>query len=425
MTPAQRPHLAPTVTRRDMLKTSAGLTGGLIAASRFSDLAAQADDQGATPAPGLAADDIVALARDAMAEMDLRAVILRVVIDGEEIVTEALGESMTGQPATTDMHFRNGAVAISYMSTLLLILVDEGLVSLDDTIDAWLPELPFADQVTLRMLANMTSGYPDYVQNPDFVDHIYEDVFRQYTDQELIDYGLAVPRSFEPGTNWAYSHTDYVILGQALEQITGEPLGTMLQEQVLDPLGLANTASHSTPFIPEPVLHAFSSERRGPLGIDPGTRFYEESTFWNPSWTLPEGAVQTTNISDMTASAIAIGTGTLLSEASHQAQIAPDLLGFGEFLEGCANCAPMTEGYTYGLGVVLRRGWLVQNPLFGGYSGIEAYQPEHRIAVAVATTYGEGSFDEEGNYIYGNASVPIFEAISNYLVPPDGTPEAG
>jgi CubicO group peptidase (beta-lactamase class C family) len=418
MTPFQRHHLAPTVTRRDMLKTSAGLTGGLIAASRLTDLAAQADDQGATPIPGSAADDIVALARDAMEEMDLRATILRVVIDGEEIVTEALGESMTGQAATTDMHFRNGAVAISYMSTLLLILVDEGVVSLDDTIDAWLPELPHADQVTLRMLANMTSGYPDYV------DHIYEDVFRHYIAQELIDFGLAVPRSFEPGTNWAYSHTDYVILGQALEQITGTTLDQMLQERVLDPLGLTNTASHSTPFIPESVLHAFSSERRGPLGIDPAIRFYEESTFWNPSWTLPAGAVQTTNISDMTASAIAIGTGALLSEASHQAQIAPDLAGFGEPVEGCANCATLTEAYTYGLGVVLRNGWIGQNPLFGGYSGIEAYHPEHRIAIAVATTYGEGSFDDEGNYAYGNASVRIFEAISNYLIPPDGTPEA-
>ena len=71
---------------------------------------------------------IVALARDAMAKYDLKAVILRVTIDGREVVTAALGESMTGVPATTDMHFRNGAVAISYVSTLVLILVDQGVL---------------------------------------------------------------------------------------------------------------------------------------------------------------------------------------------------------------------------------------------------------------------------------------------------------
>src|SRR5829696_3682142 len=114
------------------------------------------------------ADAIMEIVRDYMEEAHLKAVILRVTVDGEEIVTAAEGESMTGVPATTDMHFRNGAVAISYVSTLLLRLVDQQVVTLDDTIDAWLPGLPDADLVTLRMLANMTAGYPDYVPNAQF-----------------------------------------------------------------------------------------------------------------------------------------------------------------------------------------------------------------------------------------------------------------
>src|ERR671913_2024995 len=80
------------------------------------------------------AEAIVALTRDVMAKNDLKAVIVRVTIDGQEVVTEALGESMTGVPATTDMHFRNGAVAFSYMTTLLLQLVDQQVVGLDDPI---------------------------------------------------------------------------------------------------------------------------------------------------------------------------------------------------------------------------------------------------------------------------------------------------
>lgn len=379
---------------------------------------------GSAAAQNSQAEAIVALAREAMEQYDLKAVIVRVVIDGEEIVTEALGESITGVPATTDMHFRNGAVAISYMSTLLLQLVDQGVVSLDDPLSNWLPDLPDAERVTLRMLANMTAGYPDYAQNADFIAALYTDPFRQWTSQELITTGLSTPRVFEPGTNWDYSHTNYVILGQALEKITGKPLATLMQENILGPLGLNNTVSSSTAQIPEPALHAFSSERRGTLGIDPSTRFYEESTYWSPSWTLPQGAIQTTNIYDMTATAVAIGEGTLLSPESHQAQIAPDLLGFGSPLEGCPNCRTLDELSKYGLGVNLPGSWILQNPLLGGYSAVEAYLPSKKIAIAVVTTYGEQSFDEQGNHKYGNASESLFVAIATYLAP-DEAPTRG
>jgi CubicO group peptidase (beta-lactamase class C family) len=156
---------------------------------------------------------IIELAREAMTKYHLKAVIVRVTIDGKEIVTKALGESMTGVPATEDMHFRNGAVAVSYMSTLLLQLVDQKVVSLDDKLSNWLPELPDAERVTLRMLANMTAGYPDYVVNEQFIEAFYANPFRQWTPQEQIDIALSTPRVFEPGTNWDYAHSNYVILG--------------------------------------------------------------------------------------------------------------------------------------------------------------------------------------------------------------------
>ncbi len=366
---------------------------------------------------GTQAAAIITLAREALTEYHLKAVIVRVTIDGEEVVTKALGESMTGVPATEDMHFRNGAVAISYMSTLLLQLVDQKVVSLDDKLSNWLPEIPDAERVTLRMLANMTAGYPDYVQNRRLDAALYANPFRQWRTREQIAIGLSTPRVFEPGTNWDYSHTNYVILGLALEKITSKPLATLLQANILGPLNLKNTQSSSAAAIPEPVLHAFSSERREALGIDPSTRFYEESTFWNPSWTLARGSVQTTNIYDMTATAVAVGEGTLLSPESHQAQVGPDLLGFGAPLEGCPACHTLDEVYNYGLGVVLSGSWILQNPLFGGYGAVEAYLPSKKIAIAVVTTYGEKSFDEQCRY--GNASQAIFKAIGTYLAPED------
>src|SRR5215207_9535915 len=378
----------------------------------------------ATPVPvasGDQAEAIIAIARDIMDKQDVRAVVVRVLIDGQEIVTDALGESMTGVPATTEMHFRNGAVAISYMSTLLLRLVDQQVVTLDDTIDAWLPDLPDADQVTLRMLANMTAGYPDFEKNAGFQEAYYADPFCEWTAEERIAISLSVPRVFAPGTNWDYSHSNYVILGRALEKITGQPLDVALQEQVLDPMGLQNTVAWSTPEISEPVLHAFSSERRQALGIPAGTRFYEESTYWNPSWSFAQGAIQTSDIVDMTTTAEAVGEGTVLSPASHQAQIAPDLLGFGSPLKGCPACHTLDESYTYGLGAVLSGDWILQNPLLAGYGAVSGYLPAQKIAVAVATTYGEGAFDDEGNYKYSSHS-NIFAAIGTYLAPDHPVP---
>ena len=387
--------------------------------------ASAAPTRQATPvaaAPGDQAEAIMALARELMERQDLRAVIVRVVIDGHEIVTEALGESMTGVPATPQMHFRNGAVAISYIATLLLRLVDQNVVALDDPLATWLPDLPDAEQVTLRMLANMTAGYPDYVPNAQFQAAFYTDPFRQWTPDELIAIGLSTPRVFAPGTNWDYAHTNYLILGQALEKISGKPLDVALQEDVLGPMGLRNTVAWATPEISQPVLHAFSSERREALGIPAGTRFYEESTYWNPSWTLARGAIQTTNIYDMTTTAVAIGEGTLLSPESHRAQVAPDLLGFGSPLEGCLTCHTLDERYTYGLGVILSGSWLLQNPLFGGFGAVEAYLPARKMAIAVATTFGEGAFDEQGAYVSGRASWEIFAAIAALLAPEDAPP---
>jgi CubicO group peptidase (beta-lactamase class C family) len=272
---------------------------------------------------------IGAIAQDAMTKYHSRAVILRVTVDGQDVVTQALGDSMTGVPATTDMHFRNGAVAISYVSTLLLELVDQGKVNLDDKLSNWLPDLPYSDQVTLRMLANMTAGYADYVTDPTFAQEVNQEPFRQWTPQELIDVGMNQGQLYPPGTSWNYAHTDYVILGQALEKLMGQPMDVLMREYIFAPMGLMNTEGFDTPEIPSPVLHAFSGERRGTLGIDPSTPFYEESSFWNPSWTITHGAIQTTNIYDMATTARAVGEGTLLTPESHTAQVAPDLVGVG------------------------------------------------------------------------------------------------
>lgn len=367
------------------------------------------------------ADEVMRAVRETMASEHLKAVIVRVTVDGKEIVTDAAGESMTGVPATPRMHFRNGAVAISYVATLLLKLVDEQKVSLDDKLSKYLPQIPHADRVTLAQLAQMTSGYVDYViDNTKMNDAVYANPFRRWTVHELLQFAVSQPLLYEPGTNWNYAHTDYLLLGLALEKATGEEMSKLLSEKVLRPLGLTNTVSSLTPEIPTPVLHAFSSERRAVLKIPPGTPFYEESTFWDPSWTITHGAIQTTDIYDMEATAVGIGSGRLLSSDSYQKMTSTDLRGKTRRQSGCATCEPLDDVYTYGLGVVISGNWLLQNPMLAGFSAVEAYLPAQKIAIAVATTYLPEAFDDQGDYT--NAADALFRRIGAVMAPDDAPP---
>jgi CubicO group peptidase (beta-lactamase class C family) len=366
-------------------------------------------------------DAVMRIVEDVMTKSHLKAVIVRVTEDGTEVVTRAAGESMTGVPATPAMHFRNGAVAISYVSTLLLRLVDEKKVSLEDKLSKWLPDVPNSDRVTLRQLAQMTSGYVDYViGNTEFEKALYEDPFRQWEPDQLLGFATSRPLLYEPGTNWNYAHTNYVLLGRALEKATGMDMPKLLDQEVLQPLGLTNTANSFTPEIPAPVLHAFTSERRAALQIPSGTPFYEESTYWNPSWTITHGAIQTSNIYDVETTAVGIGSGKLLSKESYEAMTSTDLRGKTRAQPGCTTCAQMTDVYTYGMGIVISGGWLLQNPLFAGEAAVAAYLPSRKIAIAVAVTYEPEAFDDQGNYV--NAADTVFRRIGAELAPERAPP---
>jgi CubicO group peptidase (beta-lactamase class C family) len=328
---------------------------------------------------------------------------------------------MDGVPATTAMHFRNGAVAFAYVSTLLLEYVDQHKVTLNETIDHWLPSLPESHQVTLKMLANQTTGYPDFETDPTWTAAFNNNPFHIFTYQERLTDAFARPMQFAPGTNWSYSHTNFMILGKILSMIGKAPLAALLQRNVLGPMGLTQTAAYRTSFIPSPVLHSFSSERRVALGIPAPDPFYEESTFWNASWGTPDGAAETTNIYDMAKTAVAVGTGTLLSKSSYHAMTDPNLLGFGEKQADCLpSCFTQVVGYNYGLGVVRSGSWILQNPLLGGYSATEAYLPSQKISIAVATTFKPGAFDCQG--IYANSSDTLFRLIGAAVAPKNAPP---
>ena len=177
------------------------------------------------------ASAIGSIVQKAMKTEHLRAVIVKVTQGDKVVISQAYGESITGVPATTAMHFRNGAVAFSYLGTLLMQFVDEHKIKLDDTIERWMPDLPQANKVTLKMLANQTSGYPDFETDPKFLAAFEADPFHIFTFEERLKFVFTRPMMFDPGTNWSYSHTNFMILGEILSKIGKKPLEVLLRER--------------------------------------------------------------------------------------------------------------------------------------------------------------------------------------------------
>jgi len=336
------------------------------------------------------------LLRDAQAKHGLAALLCGVWNKDETILTDARGESMTSVPATADMHLRVGGVAYTCIGMALLRLAEKRSLSLDDPLARWYPKLPQAAAVTLRMLANCTSGYPDYVRSPTFSAEVLKNPFRQWRPQELIELGLATPLPYKPGTDWNYSHTNFVILGEILQQASGKSIGALLDQEIFQPLGLKETESLSTAALRAPVLHAFSMER----GI------YEDCTYWSPSWAYP--ALMTSTLHDLGVLARALGTDKLLSEKARAEQIAPTTVGMGRF----------QKKLYYGLGIILLNGWLVQNPRINGYNLIFAHLPSRRLSVVIAATMGPKS---AADVAY---STLIFKDIVKVLAPDTPIPEA-
>lgn len=348
----------------------------------------------------------------------LQSLLAQVRVDGQVVSTVVLGDALAEVPLTEDGRFRNGAVAIMYVAATMLSMAEEGLIDIDAPIAAHTPDLPFADTITPRMLASMTSGIPDHVADADFIAAFNADPFVQYSSDDILAISARTPHVFEPGTNWDYSHAGYFVLGQVLEQAGGAPLDELIAQHVLEPLELTETGNSATAEIPSPVVHAFSAER----GV------WEDSTYWNPSWTLPPGAVQTTTIGDMAASfEEVIGQGSLLSDASLKDMLTPPPSGFGALLEGCRSCHTLTPEFNYGLGVFLENDWVFQTPLFGGYFSAVATLPSqrnggHSVTIAVAATGTEATY-ADWSATLPNWSTQLVKELGATLVPNNAPPE--
>jgi D-alanyl-D-alanine carboxypeptidase len=277
----------------------------------------------------------------------------------------AVGSALPGVPARPDQHFRTGNTAEWFMGTLLLRMVDRHEIRLDDPISRWYPDLPDADEVTVGMLASSISGYNDFVTTDAFVDAYAADPFRQWRADELIAIAMSKPALFPPGTSWAFSDTNFVLLGQILERVARKPLGDLYRENLFAPLGMRQTRANPNAEVPAPALHGYETER----GV------YEDATNWSPSW-VPGVANVTSTVADLGRWVRSYRS--LLSARSGRQQTAPDQVGKG----------PLTDRNYYAIGIGVTGGWIASNPQLMGYNGIAAYLPSKRLSFVVYTTLG-------------------------------------
>jgi D-alanyl-D-alanine carboxypeptidase len=178
-----------------------------------------------------------------MAEYDVPGAAAGVWIPGEGSWTTAAGlADVEGDvAATTEMVWPIRSITKSYTVTILLQLVDEGALSLDDTIDQYLDGITDGDQITLLELANMSSGNADYV-NEEFLVDWQADPAKIYTLDELNSFVIDQPAQFAPGTEYRYTNANTNLLGAVIEEVTGQSYADALDERILQPLGQTGTS---------------------------------------------------------------------------------------------------------------------------------------------------------------------------------------
>lgn len=137
-------------------------------------------------------------------------------------------------PATPDMRYSIGSVSKQFTAAAILLLQEQGKLSLDDSVGKYVPGLTRGDDVTIRQILSHTSGYQDYWPE----DYLMTPMMKPATAQYILDTWAKKPLDFEPGTKWQYSNTNYVIAGLIVEKVSGQKLMDFLGEHIFHPLGM-------------------------------------------------------------------------------------------------------------------------------------------------------------------------------------------
>jgi D-alanyl-D-alanine carboxypeptidase len=316
--------------------------------------------------------------------------------------TDAFGTRRIGvdDPVTVDDHVRVGSNTKTMTGTVLLQLVDAGLLGLDDPVSRYRPDVPDGDRITVAQLLEMRSGLPSYTLLESFNQVLDDDPGRAWDPEELVAIGLAEPASFAPGTAWEYSNTNTVLAGLIVEQLTGRPLGTVMRERIFEPLGMAETSLPAVDdaAIPEPHPHGYLFGTNVSTLTPAGTVLPDDEqaaarsgalrpgdqTALNPSWGWAAGAAIST-VRDLATYVHALVGGGLLSDQLQRRRLdsipppdpdAPDSAAYGLAL---ARFGPM----------------LGHDGSLPGYQSFMGHDPDRGITLITVTTLQFGPAGEQ------------------------------
>jgi CubicO group peptidase (beta-lactamase class C family) len=171
-----------------------------------------------------------------MTRQHIPGVALLVSRAGQPILTKGYGMANLELqvPVKPETIFQSGSVGKQFTATAVMMLVEEGKISLEDPLTKFFPDAPAAwKQVTIRELLSHTAGFTDYPKN--------FDMRKDYTEQDLLKIVEAIPLAYPPGTKWSYSNLGFLTLGLVIHKVTGEFYGDFLQERIFKPLGMNST----------------------------------------------------------------------------------------------------------------------------------------------------------------------------------------
>ena len=199
-------------------------------------------------------------------------------------------QGLTGTPLRPGQKFHVGSIEKTFVATLTLMLAGEGRLSLDDTLDQWLPGLiPQARQITIRQLLYHTSGLGSHTDHPNFYPDLIKRPRRPYSPRELIRYALEEGFYNKPGHGWHYSNTGYLLLGMIIEKAGQKPYRDQVAERLLIPLGLTDTSLPDDRFMPEGSCRGYRYDFLNQRG-----KWTDVSEYADPSFLGPAGSMIST-----------------------------------------------------------------------------------------------------------------------------------
>jgi D-alanyl-D-alanine carboxypeptidase len=296
-----------------------------------------------------------------MTEYDVPGAAVGVWIPGQGAWTTAAGlaDIDGGVAATTDMTWPLRSITKSYTVTLILQLVDEGTISLDDTIDTYVEGVTNGDKITLRELAGMSSGNADYT-NDDFLAAFTKDPTRIFTLDDLNGFMLGKPAQFPPGAKKVYTNANTNLLGAVVEKVTHRPFADVLDERILQPLGQQHTRY---------LVEAGEWPTPHPVGYAPAGGGHQTQPD-NLSIFGPAGSM-ISNLDDGRVWGEVLATGALLTPRTQR-----------ERLQG-APLAGLPPYDLYALGIGETRGWWGHNGEGLGFTAAVFHQPASGATVVV------------------------------------------